>query len=54
MSGALADAVIERHKRHRKIARLITIDPDRTEDACYVYVLRAGNAAAKQGCPGGF
>jgi len=32
MSEALADAVIERHKRRKKGARLITIDLDPTED----------------------
>jgi len=87
MSEALADAVIKRHKRRKKKARLITIDLDPTDDStygaqqlalfngyysswCYLplagflsfdeeveqylfcYVLRAGNAAAKQGCLG--
>ena len=35
MSEALADAVIERHKRRKKRARLITIDLDPTEDATH-------------------
>lgn len=35
MSEALADAVIERHKRRRKTARRITIDLDPTEDATH-------------------
>lgn len=35
MSEALADAVIERHKRRRKTTRRITIDLDPTEDATH-------------------
>lgn len=35
MSEALADAVIERHRRRRKTARRITIDLDPTEDATH-------------------
>lgn len=35
MSEALAEAVIERHKRRKKRARLITIDLDPTDDATH-------------------
>ena len=87
MSEALAEAVINRHKRRKKKVKLITIDLDPTDDPahghqqfslfngfydsnCYLplagfltfdkepeqylfsYLLRPGNADAKQGCFG--
>jgi len=87
MSEALAEAVINRHKRRKKKVKLITIDLDPTADPahghqqfslfngfydsnCYLplagfltfdkepeqylfsYLLRPGNADAKQGCFG--